>query len=324
MTRLMRIHGFDRFGSADVQEVHRVPEPTPGAGDVRIRVTAVSVNPGDIKVRSGQRQTSFPAVFPMAMGREAAGVVLETGADAHAGLQVGDRVFGSCASGIGALGEQTLLTAQSTTPIPDGVDDAHAACIPVAVATAFDALEELRIGADDTLLVLGAGGGVGVHAIQLARHAGARVIGVASSAKADLVGHFGATHVASGPGWEDRVRAAAGGSRRVDSLLDCVGGDVLDDGIDLLEQIRSPQPGTARVRSVADPAAASAAGGGGVTRRRTAEVFAQVAELVARGAIEVVVDRVLPFDEAARAVAHVESGHARGKTVVTLDGPIQA
>ena len=78
------------------------------------------------------------------------------------------------------------------------------------------------------------------------------------------------------------------------------------------------------MRSVADPAAASAAGGGGVTRRRTAEVFAQVAELVARGAIEVVVDRVLPFDEAARAVAHVESGHARGKTVVTLDGPVQA
>ena len=324
MTRLMRIHGFDRFGSADVQAVHRVPEPTPGAGDVRIRVTAVSVNPGDIKVRSGQRQTSFPAVFPMAMGREAAGVVLETGADAHAGLQVGDRVFGSCASGIGALGEQTLLTAQSTTPIPDGVDDAHAACIPVAVAAAFDALEELRIGADDTLLVLGAGGGVGVHAIQLARHAGARVIGVASSTKADLVERFGGVHVASGPGWEDRVRAAAGGSRRVDALLDCVGGDVLGGGIDLLEQIRSPQPGTARVRSVADPAGASAAGDGGVTRRRTAEVFAQVAELVARGAIEVVVDRVLPFDEAARAVAHVESGHARGKTVVTLDGPVQA
>ncbi|WP_019158624.1 NADP-dependent oxidoreductase [Brevibacterium senegalense] len=324
MTRLMRIHGFDRFGSADVQAVHRVPEPTPGAGDVRIRVTAVSVNPGDIKVRSGQRQTSFPAVFPMAMGREAAGVVLETGADVPHGLRVGDRVFGSCASGIGALGEQTLLTAQSATPIPDGVDDAQAACIPVAVATAFDALEELRIGADDTLLVLGAGGGVGVHAIQLARHAGARVIGVASSAKADLVERFGGVHVASGPGWEDRVRAAAGGSRRVDALLDCVGGDVLGGGIDLLEQIRSPQPGTARVRSVADPAAASAAGGGGVTRRRTAEVFAQVAELVARGAIEVVVDRVLPFDEAARAVAHVESGHARGKTVVTLDGPNQA
>jgi NADPH:quinone reductase-like Zn-dependent oxidoreductase len=270
----------------------------------------------------------------MAMGREAAGVVLAAGADAPPGLRVGDRVFGSCASGIGALGEQTLLTAQSTTPIPDGVENQQAACIPVAVATAYDALEELRIGPDDTLLVLGAGGGVGIHAIQLARDAGARVIGVASSAKQDLVGRFGATHVASGAGWEDRVRAAAGGSRRVDAVLDCVGGDVLAGGIGLLQRtqsstqahaashvearVPSSQAGTARVRSVADPAGASAAGGGGVTRRRTAEVFAQVAGLVARGDLEVVLDVVVPFDEAARAIAHVESGHARGKTAITL------
>lgn len=377
MTPTMRIYGFEQFGSADVQQFFEVPVPGLDPSTVRIDVTAVGVNPGDIKVRSGQRTASFPAVFPMAMGREAAGIVRETGADAPAGLAVGDRVFGACASGIGALGRQTLLTAESTTRIPDGLDDPDAACIPVAVATAFDAQEELDIGPDDLVLVLGAGGGVGVHAVQLARHVGARVIGVASESKRELVERFGAVHVPSGAGWEDRVRAAAtavlsaagietatrsdtgagpradGAStgeatRCVDAIVDCVGGEVLAASADLLKPTPGVSAGSAdiavhdtqseehdtqseehdtqpeegartRVRSVADPAGASAVGGSGVTRRRIAEVFEHVADLVARGAVEVVVDRVVPFADSARAVAHVESGHARGKTVIALD-----
>lgn len=328
MTRVMRIHGYDRFGGPEVEAIHRVSIPTIEAKSVRIRVTAVSMNPGDIKVRSGQRQDSFPSVFPMAMGREAAGVVLELGDEAPEGLVVGQRVVGACARGIGALGGQTLLTAESATLIPDGVDDAEAACIPVAVGTALDAIEELRIGPGDRVLALGAGGGVGVHAIQFARYAGAQVIGVAGQSKRDLVERFGAVHVSSGAGWEDRVRALTPDG--ADALLDCVGGEVLTGGLTL---VRLPEAeaeaagadvtgaGPTRVRSIADPAAASAVGGSGVTRRRTAAVFARIAQRVADGGIEIVLDEVIPFSQASRAVAAVERGHARGKTVASFDSP---
>ncbi|MGO1397624.1 MAG: NADP-dependent oxidoreductase [Brevibacterium yomogidense] len=324
----MRIYGFDDYGGPEVQRFHEVEEPTMQDGCVRIRTVTAGVNPADIKVRSGARQSGFPVEFPMAMGREACGDVIEVGPGASDRIAVGDRVFGSCAPGTGAFAETALLDASSAVRVPAGLDAVRAACIPVAVGTANDAIAELACGDGDTVLVLGAGGGVGVHAVQLARLAGARVIAVASAAKRDLLEGLGVEHVASGSGWEERVRAAvagggaAGGAglgsevepgpgeRPVDALLDCVGGDALAGALSLLA-------GT-RVRSVADPAGASAAGGSGVVRRRTTEVFGALASLVADGRLEVVVDDVVPFAEAARAVERVESGHARGKTVVTF------
>lgn len=300
----MYIFGFENYGGPDVQGFHRVPVPTVAPETIRIRVVAAGVNPADVKVRSGARQQGFPVVFPMAMGREACGEVLALGARAPEGIAVGDRVFGACAAGTGAIGEQALLAAASVVRLPDGLDPQRAACIPVAVGTAYDAAEELGCGQDDTVLVLGAGGGVGVHAIQFLRRTGARVIGVASAEKRELVERLGAVHVTSGDGWEERV----GG--QVDALLDCVGGDVLAQGLTLLR-------GT-RVRSIADPEAASAAGGVRVARRRTAEVFGRIAAMAADGDLEIVLDDTVPFEEAGRAVARVEQGHARGKTVVTF------
>lgn len=313
----MRIYGFDEYGGEDVQRFHEVEEPRVREGCVRIRTVAVGVNPADVKVRSGARQSGFPVEFPMAMGREACGDVVEVGPGAAGRIAVGDRVFGACAPGTGAFAEIALLDASSAVRVPAGLDAVRAACIPVAIGTAHDAIAELECGAGDTVLVLGAGGGVGIHAIQLARLAGARVIGVASAGKQDLVEGLGVEHIVSGPGWRERVRERAdgdgarrSGDRPVDALLDCVGGEALASGLAVLA-------GT-RVRSVADPAGASAAGGSGVARRRTGEVFGALASLVADGRLEVVVDGVVPFAEAARAVERVETGHARGKTVVTF------
>lgn len=313
----MRIFGFEAYGGPEVQDFHEVPVPVCGERSVRIEVLAAGVNPADVKVRSGARRRGFPVSFPMAMGREACGIVLELGPGVPEWIVVGDRVFGSCYPGTGAIGQQALLAAPSTARVPEGLDPLRAACIPVAVGTAYDAVSELECGTGDTVLVLGAGGGVGVHAIQFARRAGARVIGVAGAGKRDLVERLGAVHVASGAGWEDRVRKQVDADLReerargqVDALLDCVGGDVLTGGLDLLT-------GT-RVRSIANPHGASVAGGAPVDRRRTAEVFGRIAAMAAQGDFEIVLDEAVPFDEAARAVARVEQGHARGKTVVAL------
>ena len=302
----MRILGYDEYGGPEVARIMTVEEPSPGPGQLLVRMTAAGVNPADVKVRSGQRQGGFPVRFPMAMGREAAGVVVGVGPGAEA-FAPGDRVFGAAAAGTGTLAETVLLEAGSAARIPDGVEPAQAASIPVSVGTAYDALHELGLPEGGVLLVLGAGGGVGSAACGLGAARGLRVLGVASEGKRELVEGLGARHVASGDGWADRVRRAA--PEGVDGVVDLVGGEALRDAAALL---RSPHA----LRSPADPALAESLGGSGVTRRRTGEVFAEIAALVARGEFAPVVSAAHPLDDAAAAVAAVESGHAAGNVVV--------
>lgn len=301
----MRIYGFDRYGEADVEGWFDVPALEPRSGTVLVDVRAVGLNPADIKVRSGQRHGAVPVTFPMAMGREAAGTVVT---DPSGTFAPGTLVLGSCAAGVGALGEQTLLEVAGTAAVPEGVTAEQAACIPVALGTAWDALHELQVGAGDTVLVLGAGGGVGLHAVQLARHLGAQVVGVASSQKAPHVEEAGAVHVLSGEGWVERVRQAASGA--VDAVLDTVGGQVLTEAAPLLGD-----PG--RLRSVASPATAQELGGSGVARRRTGAVYAEIAAMVARGDLRPVISATYPLDRAGEATAAVAGGHTLGKVVVT-------
>jgi NADPH:quinone reductase-like Zn-dependent oxidoreductase len=304
----VRIFGFERYGGPEVQQFFEVPPPERGDGTVLIAMRAAGVNPADIKVRNGQRQGRVRVAFPMAMGREACGTVIS--ADKVSGLRPGRLVFGSCAGGSGALADLVLLDAQQTVAIPARVTAAEAACIPVAIGTAWDALEELDLHAGQTLLVLGAGGGVGSHAVQLARLRELRVIGVAGPAKRQLVVDLGAVHVASGPGWTERVRTVA--PEGVHGLMDTVGGETLRQSSAVL------RPAGA-VRSTASPALATELGGSGVTRRRTAETYAEVAELVAAGALAPVIGARYDFEACAEAVALVETGHSTGRTVVTND-----
>ncbi len=303
----MRIYGFQEYGDASVQSFHDIAEPVAGPGQLLIEMTAAGVNPADIKVRSGLRKDDVPAVFPMAMGREAAGVVQSVG-DGVDGFAAGQRVFGQVSPGTGGLAERVLLDAASSAVVPDGVEDARATCIPVSVGTAHDALDQLGLASGDTLLVTGAGGGVGTATCQLARLRGLRVVGLASAAKAEVVTSLGATHVVSGDGWPDRVRAAAPDG--VAAVFDLVGAPVLADATALLAD-------PSRVISVATPAAAAESGGSGVTRRRTTDVFAHLARLVATGDLTPVVSATYAFDDAADAVARVETGHAVGNVVVT-------
>ncbi|MCG7322369.1 hypothetical protein MHL29_10810 [Arsenicicoccus bolidensis] len=144
--------------------------------------------------------------LPMALGREAAGAVVR---DPPWRFRAGELVFGSCASGFGALGDLVLLDVEQTARVPEGATPEQAACIPVAIGTAWVALAELAVGRGHTVLVVGAGGGVGEHAVQLAHHLGARVIGVAGAGKAELVASAGAEHIPSGPGWNEAVAALA-------------------------------------------------------------------------------------------------------------------
>ncbi len=306
----MRIFGFTTYGGPEVASVLEVPSPAPGSGEVLVDLRAAGVNPADIKVRSGERQGVIEVRFPMAMGREAAGVVVAVG-EGVTGFRPGDEVFGATAAGTGGLAEQVLLDASATARRPVSLAWEQAACIPVSAGTAFDALHELALEPGQVLLVTGAGGGVGTSVIPLAVARGLRVVGVASAAKEGLVESLGADHVPSGDGWDERVRALAPGG--VDAVFDLVGGDVLRAAARLLRGARGPV-------SIAAPGLAAELGGGGVTRRRTTQVFGQVAELVAAGVLDIHVSGAFPLSRAAEAVALVESGHATGKVVVVPDG----
>ena len=302
----MRMFGFDRFGGPEVQGFFDVEDPVVGPRQVLISLVAAGVNPADVKVRSGLRAGTVPVDFPMAIGREACGRVVACGEGME--FAEGDLVFGSCATGAGALAELVLLDGPSVTPVPEGVDPAAAACVPVALATAFDAVHELGLGAGETLLVVGVGG-VGEPALQLATARGARGLGVGSPVKRAIVQEAGGIHVMSGDGWAERVRAMA--PEGVDAVLDCVGGEVLREAATLL---RTP----GRLRSVADFAGAAELGGSAVTRRRVREVYAEVVGLVAEGVLRPRITVRVPFDRAADAVAAVETDHLTGKAVVAM------
>ncbi|MFD6140405.1 NADP-dependent oxidoreductase [Promicromonospora sp. NPDC060271] len=296
----MRAVVFDEFGGPEVLHLGEVPAPEAGPGQVRVRVEAVGVNTFDGKVRSGAMEAAFRTRLPAVPGVEVAGIVDQVGADV-AGVAVGDRVAGPA-----GRGTAELAVLRVWAPVPDGLDAAQAAAVPVVAETSRRALRILDLVPGETLLVHGASGGVGGLATQLAVAAGVRVIGTASPANQDRVAAYGATPTTYGPGLVDRVRALA---PAVDAVLDTAGSGVLPDSIEL-------RGGTDRVLTLADPAAHALGVEFSERSEHSAETLAEVMGSVARGELSVPVAKVLPYAEAARAQALVDGGHAGGKVVL--------
>ncbi|MGW7265265.1 NADP-dependent oxidoreductase [Streptomyces sp. NPDC054842] len=298
---------FTRYGGPETETLVDRERPRPGPGEVLVAVRAAGVNPVDFKQRTGYRRPGAPArELPAVFGNEAAGVVEETGAGVT-GFAVGDEVFGNPVAG--AYAEYAVLPVAVTAHKPAALSFTDAAVLPVAAATAYDGLRQLGLSPGRTVLVTGAGGGVGVAALQLARAFGLRAVGVASEGKKDLVESLGAVHVPSGPGLAERVRAAAPGG--VDAVFDLVGGEVLEAAATLL-------PDGSKLITGADRETVARLGGAAVARARTAAVLDEVARLVTDGGLDPLVTRTFPLDRAGEALRLVEDGHARGKTVIEV------
>ncbi len=165
------------LGPPEVVRVHEVPAPGIAPGQVRVRVRAASVNFPDVLLVAGRYQLTVPP--PFVPGSELAGEVVELGEGAS-GLQVGMRVAGSTL--VGAFAEEAVVAAASLTPVPDSVGDEVAAAFGVAHRTAYHVLRSVaRLERGEELVVLGAGGGVGLAAVELGTVLGASVTAVASS-----------------------------------------------------------------------------------------------------------------------------------------------
>ena len=214
-------------GAPDVLGLEEVEAPRPGPGEVLIEVAVAGVNFADVGMRAGMMGGPHAVEFPYTPGFEVAGVAAAVGEGAE-GVTEGDRVAAVLPAG--GYAEYAVAPAGSVVRIPAGVDFAGASALLVQGLTAHGVLHDgARVGPDDTVLVMAAGGGVGTLAVQLAKLAGARaVVGAAGSReKLDLALSLGADHAVdySGEGWADEVLAATGG-RGATVVLECVGGDV--------------------------------------------------------------------------------------------------
>jgi len=303
----MQAYAYTALGGPEVEALVELPTPEPGPGQLRIRVRAAGVNPIDWKRRTGYAPPGAPApVLPAVFGGEAAGVVERAGPGVT-DFAPGDEVFGQAAGG--SYAEQALLLAELTARKPATVSFEDAATLPVAAATAHDAVVQLGLPRGATVLINGVGGGVGVAAAQIARHLGLTVVGTAGAAKKAFVESLGATPVEYGEGVADRIRAAA--PQGVDGIVDLVGGPALEAVAVLLAD-------RARLVTAADRATVAKLGGVPVHRLRTRAVLETVAGWVADGVLDPKVAEVFPLAEAARALRRVENGHARGKVVIAV------
>ncbi|MEW2082012.1 NADP-dependent oxidoreductase [Streptomyces sp. NPDC005283] len=296
---------FEEFGGPGVLGLAQAEEPHAGPGQVRVKVMAAGVNPLDYKIRYGWMEQASPTKLPSVPGLEFAGVVDEVG-EGVTTASVGDEVLGWTTTG--AYAQYAL--AESFVLKPAGLDWAEAAALPVATETARRVLDLLGVRSGETLLLHGAAGVVGAAAVQLAVAAGVTVIGTASTANHDYLRELGATPVAYGDGLVERVRAAA--PQGVDAVFDAAGKDALPASVEL-------RGGTTdRIITIADPAAAAHGvrfSAGGTERPEIG--LAEHVRLAADGRIRIPEVEVFPLADAARAHALSETGHVRGKLVIT-------
>ncbi|MFH8791454.1 NADP-dependent oxidoreductase [Streptomyces sp. NPDC017941] len=304
---MAKAYVFTRHGGPEVEALIDREPPEPGPGQLLIEVRAAGVNPVDFKLRDGYRRPGqAPVELPEVFGSEAAGVVVRTGPGIEE-FTVGDAVFGSTLTG--GYAEYTLLPVAVAARKPGGLTFAEAATLPVAAATAYDGVRQLALPAGATLLVTGAGGGVGSTAVRLALHEGLRVVGTASEGKKDVVESLGAVHVASGPGLVERVRAAAPDG--VDGVFDLVGGEPLRAVAELVAD-------RTRLITAGGKQIVGELGGSPVARARDAATLTAVAGLAARGVLRPRITATFPLARAGEALRTVEAGHAHGKVVIEV------
>lgn len=216
------------YGAPEVVVVDEFPAPDCGAGQVRVRVHAAAVNFPDVLVIADEYQMSAP--LPFVPGSEFAGVVADVAEDVEA-VAVGDRVFGSVF--VGAFADEVVVGAANVTHIPTGVEDTAAAAFGVAHRTAYHVLRSVaRVQPGEELVVLGAGGGVGLAAVQLGAALGARVTAVASSAeKLDVAASFGATELIDHRAGDLRQALRERHPDGTDIVVDPVGGDLAEPAL---------------------------------------------------------------------------------------------
>jgi NADPH:quinone reductase len=289
-----------------------LPEPTPGAGEVLVRVHASSVNPVDNAIAAGMAKDVVPHEFPVTLGRDFAGVLEHVAASVTA-VSAGDDVFGFVPAigptvHAGSWAESTVVPEAGLTHTPDGVDTATAGAAPLAAVTAAMCVDALELSPGDTVLIVGATGGVGSAAAQLAAAAGATVIAPGHSEDEDYLRGLGVTEVLP----RDGDVAAAVRERH-------------PDGIDAIVDLVNHAPGSddAALKDGGQVASATNAAGEGPGRTNvmtapSPEILGRIAQHLADGTLTVPIQQTYDRAEAPDALHALGATHTQGKLALRV------
>lgn len=328
---------IDRYGSNDVVRVADIDIPTLGATDLLVRVHAASVNPVDVKTRSGKLRPLLQYRFPLVLGNDVAGEVADVGPQVKR-FKTGDAVYARLdKERIGAFAEFAVVREGAAAPKPTNLTYEAAASLPLVALTAWQALVEIgRLSAGQRVLIHAGSGGVGSIAIQLARHLGATVFTTVGQRNVELVRRLGADVPI-----DYRSTRFEDVALDCDVVLDSAGGDTLvrcfecvkPGGVVVSINSTTPSPAFARswglnplivlaIRVLSRRALAAARKHDAryeyLFVRADGEELRQIAGLVESGAIAPVVDKVFALDEVREALAYSESGRATGKVVIKV------
>lgn len=304
--KAVRIH---EYGNADQLRIEETPNLSPKEDQVLVKVRAAGVNPIDWKIRAGYMKQRVPAQFPLTMGQDFAGEVVDRGKQASE-FNIGQRVFGFAQ---GTYSEYAVAPISTTAAIPDSVSFEVAAALPTAGLTALQIIRDyVKAQPGMTVLIHGAAGGVGSFAVQIAKFRGAKVIGTATGPDdIQYLKSIGTDQIIDykQEKFEDQVR-------NVDAVVDLVGGETQKKSLAVLKK------GGVLVSTVQPPdeSASKQAGIRGqlIVMQRNAPDLRELATLVAQGAVKPRLDRTLPFTQAREAQEISEQGKTSGKVILKV------
>ncbi|HEX4399557.1 MAG TPA: NADP-dependent oxidoreductase [Trebonia sp.] len=306
----MKAVRFDEYGDVDVLRVADVPVPDPGAGQVLVRVKAAGINPGEAKIREGLLHARWPATFPSGQGSDLAGVVERLGPGVTT-VAAGDEVIG-WVDNRSAQAEYVVVDADNLAGKPAEVPWEVAGALGVAGFTAWAAVRAVSLEAGDTVAVSAAAGGVGSLTVQLARRAGATVVGIAGPDNLEWLREHGAIPVKYGEDLVGRIFDALLTTPQVDAFIDTYGGDYVEFAINELGVEPSRVDTIVRFDAVQEYGVKSEGNAIGASAANLAEL----AQLIAVGELEVPIAATYPLDQVSEAYARLATGHVRGKIVL--------
>lgn len=315
----MKVVEYDRYGDPSVLVVRERPDPVARPGRVVVRVRAAALNPKDVLTRTGKLRLFAGGRFPKRVGYDWAGEIAEIGRGVT-GLAVGDAVFGMIqAWTAGACGERVEVRPDELARKPAALDWEHAAALPLASLTALQALRDLgQLVPGQRVLIHGASGGVGVHAIQIAKVLGAHVTTLTSAAAVELVRSLGADEPIDRATWQASPPSAPADA--LDVVFDVFGNRTFDEVRPLLTArgtFVSTVPKLHVVLSRFRTAFTRPRARLVVVRSRRSDLE-WLAALIERGQLRAVIDRVLPLADIAEAQRYLATRRARGKVVLRV------
>jgi len=313
-TQTMRAITLEDFDSSPGLR-QDLPAPTPADNEVLVRVSASSVNPVDNSIVSGMLKDMVEHAFPVVLGRDFAGVVEQVGSEVS-GLSEGDEVFGfitgmSPAVHEGTWAELVAVPESNATRKPEGVDTASAGAAPLAAITAISALDALGVSEGDTVLIVGANGGVGSFAVQLSANAGATVIATALPEDEEYLKELGVSEILP----RDADIATLVHERYpegIEALLDLV--SYAPEGFDTHAEVLHDDGRGASTLSAA---------GEGSERHNVGAVPSQenlqrLAQLIEAGTLRVPIQQTYELDQAADALQALAADHTQGKRAIRV------